>query len=102
MLILVFPVLSVLTAPPEVFLLTDPILETIAETVPEATEAIIEATEVITQATEAIAENVAAVSLSADQFNLILEYLNYLAAFGLFFVIVILCYFGYKFLRIFF
>lgn len=82
--------------------MTDPVLETIPETVAAATEAIIEATEAVTQATEVIAENVASVALSPDQFNLILEYLNYLAAFGLFFVIVALCYFGYKFFRIFF
>lgn len=83
--------------------MTEPtVLETIAETVPEATEAIIEATEAITQATEAIAESVTMVTLSADQYRVIIEYLNYLAAFGLFFVIVLLCYFGYKFLRIFF
>lgn len=69
--------------------------ETIAETVAAATE-------VVTEATEYVVPVVTEVMITADQYATLVEYLNYLTSFALFFVIVALCYFGYKFFRIFF
>lgn len=66
--------------------MTDPtVLETVAETVPAVTE-VIEVME--TTDTEYLA--------------MLVEYANWQTAFLLFFVVVILCYFAYKFFRIFF
>ena len=59
-------------------------------------------TEAVVQATEAAAEVVTTVTITSDQYLVLVQYLNWIAAFGLFFVIVALCYFGYKFFRIFF
>ena len=59
-------------------------------------------TEAVVQATEAAAEVVTTVTITSDQYLTLVEYLNWIAGFGLFFVIVALCYFGYKFFRIFF
>ena len=65
-------------------------------------EVVTEATEAVVQATEAAAEIVTTVTITSDQYLVLVEYLNLIAAFGLFFVIAALCYFGYKFFRIFF
>ena len=65
-------------------------------------EVVTEATEAVVQATEAAAEIVTTVTIISDQYLVLVEYLNWITAFGLFFVIVALCYFGYKFFRIFF
>ena len=59
-------------------------------------------TEAVVQATEAAAEVVTTVTITSDQYLVLVQYLNWIAGFGLFFVIVALCYFGYKFFRIFF
>lgn len=69
--------------------------ETIAETVAAATEA-------VTEATEAIVPAVTEVIMTSEQYVVLMEYLNYISGFLLFFVVVVLCYFGYKFFRIFF
>lgn len=37
-----------------------------------------------------------------EQLNKLIELESLIAGFGLFFVVVVLCYFGYKFFRIFF
>lgn len=66
------------------------------------TEAVTQVTEAVVQATEAAAEVVTTVTITSDQYLKLVEYLNWIAGFGLFFVIVALCYFGYKFFRIFF
>ena len=66
------------------------------------TEAVTQVTEAVVQATEAAAEVVTTVTITSDQYLTLVEYLNWIAGFGLFFVIVALCYFGYKFFRIFF
>ena len=66
------------------------------------TEAVTQVTEAVVQATEAAAEVVTTVTITSDQYLVLVQYLNWIAAFGLFFVIVALCYFGYKFFRIFF
>lgn len=60
------------------------------------------ATEIVAEATEALAEIVTTVTITSDQYLTLVEYLNWIAGFGLFFVIVTLCYFGYKLFRIFF
>ena len=39
--------------------------------------------------------------LTTEQYFTIVEYLNLIGGIMLFFVVVLLCYFGYKFLRIF-
>lgn len=69
--------------------------ETIAETVAAATEA-------VTEATEYVVPTVTEVMMISEQYVVLMEYLNYISAFLLFFVVVALCYFGYKFFRIFF
>lgn len=69
--------------------------EAIAETVAAATEA-------VTEATEYVVPTVTEVMMTSEQYVVLMEYLNYIAAFLLFFVVVALCYFGYKFFRIFF
>lgn len=54
---------------------------------------------------ETVAETVATVTeviVTLEQYEPMVEYLNSIYAFMLFFVIVILCYFAYKFFRIFF
>ena len=58
--------------------------------------------ETVAAATEAVAEAVTTVTITPDQYLTMMEYLNYITGFLLFFVIVVLCYFGYKFFRIFF
>ena len=70
--------------------------ETIATAVTEATTAATEVIEVTTP------ENIETLKLILTETMEISEFLRYLSGFGLFFVIVALCYFGYKFLRIFF
>ena len=70
--------------------------ETIATVVTEATTAVTEVIEVTTP------ENIETVELILTETMEISEFLRDLSGFGLFFVIVALCYFGYKFLRIFF
>ena len=66
------------------------VAETIAETVPQVTEAI----ETVTEAAQS-AEII-------PYLNAILECQQLLTGFGIFFVVVLLCFFSYKFLRIFF
>ena len=54
---------------------------------------------------ETVTETVATVTeviVTLEQYEPLVEYLNSIYAFLLFFVIVILCYFAYKFFRIFF
>ena len=60
------------------------------------------ATEIVAEATEALAETVTMVTIAPDQYLVLVDYLNWISGFSLFFVIVALCYFGYKFFRIFF
>lgn len=67
--------------------------EALAETVPQVTEAVTEAIEVVTEVAQAD---------YIPYLQALVEYNNYQTAFLLFFVVVALCYFGYKFLRIFF
>ena len=66
------------------------VMETIAETLPQ----VIEATEPVTEAVQA--------TELIPYLEAILECQQLLTGFGIFFVVVILCYFSYKFLRIFF
>lgn len=66
------------------------VVETIAETLPQIAEATEPVTEAV-QATEFI-----------PYLEAILECQQFLTGFGIFFVVVLLCYFSYKFLRIFF
>lgn len=63
------------------------IVETVAETIEAATESVSYVTEIM---------------ITTEQYTTLVEYLNLLTGFGLFFVVVALCYFGYKFFRIFF
>lgn len=65
------------------------VMETIAETLPQ----IVEATEPVTEVVQA--------SEVVPYLKAILECQQYLFGFGLFLVVVLLCYFSYKFLRIF-
>ena len=81
------------------------IIETVAEIVTEAATEI--PTELIPEATEAaveVIESVTEVAQTADYIpylEALVEFNAYQAGFLLFFVIVILCYFVYKFFRIF-
>ena len=68
--------------------------EAVAETIPQVTEAV---TEVVEIATEVVQAGDYAAYLEA-----LVELSTYQTGFLLFFVVVILCYFSYKFLRIFF
>ena len=80
------------------------IIETVAELV---TEAVTEAPELIPEATQAateIIESVTEVAQTADYIpylEALVEFNAYQSGFLLFFVIVIVCYFVYKFFRIF-
>ena len=82
------------------------IIETVAELVTEAateipTELIPEVTEVATEVIESVSE----VVQTCDHIALLealLELEAYQAGFLLFFVVVLLCYFAYKFFRMFF
>lgn len=58
--------------------------------------------ETVVAATEIVTETVTTVTLIEDQYLVMVEYLNWMTGFLLFFVVVLLCYFGYKFFRIFF
>ncbi|MBQ8237038.1 MAG: hypothetical protein IJZ39_02665 [Oscillospiraceae bacterium] len=78
-----------MTVPPETIAQAT---EALAETVPQVTETVTEAIETVT---EAVPDYI-------PYLQALVEYENYQTAFLLFIVVVILCYFGYKFLRIFF
>ena len=75
--------------------MTEVATEVPVETIPEVTEAVTEG--INTVVTEAMQ-----VALTAEQFDVIAEYLSWISGFGLFFVVIALCYFVYKFFRIFF
>ena len=75
--------------------LTEVVTEVPAESIPEVTEA-------VTEAVNTVVTEVMQVALTAEQFDLIAEYLSWISGFGLFIVVVVLCYFVYKFFRIFF
>lgn len=68
--------------------------EAVAETIPQVTEAVTEGLELVTEAVQA-ADYI-------QYLQMLVEYANYITGFLLFFVVVALCWFGYKFLRIFF
>lgn len=65
------------------------------ETIPETIAA------AVVVATEAVSD-VVEVSMTAEQYYLLVDYINLIAGIMLFFAVVVLCYFGYKFLRMFF
>ena len=73
---------------------TEAVTEVVTELIPEATEV---ATEVIESVTEVVQTGDYTFYLET-----LVQFAAYQAGFQLFFVIVILCYFGYKFFRIFF
>lgn len=58
--------------------------------------------ETVVAATESVAETVTMVTITESQYLVLVDYLNWMTGFLLFFVVVCLCYFGYKFFRIFF
>lgn len=49
-----------------------------------------------------VADSITNVMITMEQFNMIIEYLNYLTGFALFFAVIIICYLGYKFWNLFF